>query len=43
LLRSIHLIRADIETEVFKYKMKVSLKCEKIGIINNDVEYRMVA
>ncbi|MCL2224883.1 MAG: stage IV sporulation protein A [Defluviitaleaceae bacterium] len=40
---SIHLIRADIETEVFKYKMKVSLKREKIGIINYDVEYRMVA
>jgi len=40
---SIHLIRADIETEVFKYKMKVSLKCEKIGIINYDVEYRICA
>jgi len=36
---SIHLIRADIETEVFKYKMKLKCEREKVGTISYDVEY----
>ena len=40
---SIHLIRADIETEVLTYNMRVSFKREKAGIINYDVEYKICA
>ena len=36
---SIHLIRADIETEIFKHKMKIKCEREKVGTINYDVEY----
>ena len=36
---SLHLIRADIETEVLTYNMKVKCRREKVGIISYDVEY----
>ena len=38
---SIHMIKADIETEVLMYKMMVSLRREKIGTINYNVEYQL--
>ncbi|MCL2407604.1 MAG: stage IV sporulation protein A [Defluviitaleaceae bacterium] len=40
---SIHMIKADIETDILPYKMIVSCKREKIGTINYDVEYHIYA
>ena len=40
---SLHLIRADIETDVLTYKMKVTCKREKVGNVNYDIEYLITA
>jgi stage IV sporulation protein A len=40
---SIHLIRADIETEVLANNMRVSFEREKVGKIKYDIEYRLCA
>ena len=37
---SIHMIRADIETEHLKYKMKMGIKSEK-KYQNFEIEYRL--